>query len=86
VRESFWYTLFNFKSLNYETTKNEPCKHPSKLSRNEMKTIMAGSGACVNCSQLCNANDYGSYDWGMCSPQTGGTSCHNYCCYGGYCC
>lgn len=60
-----------------------------KLSKKEMKNVQGGvmteevaSGPCDSCTQLCHANDSGSYGWGMCSPSTGGTSCHNYCCSG----
>nr|WP_157844701.1 hypothetical protein [Chryseobacterium sp. Leaf405] len=52
-----------------------------------MKSV-SGAVAAAPCDgwKLCHANDDGSYGWGMCSPSTGGTSCHNYACGGGFWC
>lgn len=52
------------------------------LSKLEQKSLLGGVAAspCDSCTQLCHANDDGSYGWNMCPSNTGGTSCHNYCC------
>lgn len=62
-------------------------KNLKKLSRNQMKSVN-GAIAAAPCDgwKLCHANDDGSYGWGMCPPSTGGTSCHNYACGGGFWC
>ena len=56
-----------------------------ELSRAQQRSINGGSGSgpCDSCTQLCHANDDGTYDYGMCPSSTGGTSCHNYCCEAG---
>lgn len=61
-------------------------KNLKKLSRNEMKFVTGALAAPCDGWKLCHANDDGSYGWGMCSPETGGTSCHNYACGGGFWC
>lgn len=61
-----------------------------KLSKDEMKQVMGGIsevGPCDGCTRLCHESNAGTpqaeYDLGMCPPETGGTSCHNYCCEAG---
>ena len=61
-------------------------KNLKKLSRNEMKFVTGAIAAPCDGWRLCHANDDGSYGYGMCPPQTGGTSCHNYACGGGFWC
>lgn len=34
---------------------------------------------CLSCTNIMHRDDDGTYGGGICSPQTGGTSCHNYC-------
>ncbi len=51
----------------------------------DLKGVIGGKRSCDGW-KLCHANDDGSYGWGMCSPETGGTSCHNYACGGGFWC
>jgi len=63
-----------------QTQKMSLANIQGKLSRTEMKNIMAGRSRCDDCTQLCHRDDNGDYGFGMCSPSTGGTSCHNYCC------
>ena len=58
------------------------------LTRNQLKKVLGGGGGggtgsggpCDDCTKLCHRDDNGDYGYGMCSPETGGTSCHNYCC------
>lgn len=60
-----------------------------ELTKSQMKQIMGGliAGPCDSCRQLCHESNGGTrdaeYGFGMCSPETGGTSCHNYCCEAG---
>lgn len=65
------------------------------LSRDELKNVVGGridleesgigcpgcdnGNPCLSCTKLRHSNDDGSYGTGMCPPETGGTSCHNYC-------
>ncbi|EJL69850.1 bacteriocin-like protein, partial [Chryseobacterium populi] len=58
-------------------------KNLKKLSRNDMKAVTGAVAAPCDGWKLCHANDDGTYGWGMCPPETGGTSCHNYACGGG---
>lgn len=70
-----------------KTTKMSLASIQGKLSRTEMKNIMAGSGSpCNSCwggssggGSLAHYNSNGTYGFGMCPRSTGGTSCHNYC-------
>jgi hypothetical protein len=66
-----------------KTTKMSLANIQGKLSRTEMKNIMAGSGRCDSCwgsgGTLAHSNSNGTYGAGMCPSSTGGTSCHNYC-------
>ncbi|WP_293788739.1 hypothetical protein [uncultured Pedobacter sp.] len=65
------------------------------LTRTQLKKVMGGVGSGAgtpggsngnpcpnNCKQYCHQNDDGHTGYGTCSPSTGGTSCHNYCCDG----
>lgn len=64
-------------------------KNLKKLSRDQMKGLtgaVAALAAPCDGWKLCHANDDGSYGWGMCPASTGGTSCHNYACGGGFWC
>ena len=61
-------------------------KNLKKLSRGELKAVIGGVAAPCDGWKLCHANDDGTYDYGMCPPETGGTSCHNYACGGGFWC
>ncbi|MBS1639551.1 MAG: hypothetical protein JSR12_05800 [Bacteroidetes bacterium] len=68
------------------------------LTREEAKLIVGGlydgggtgtpggnnGNPCANCSRIMHRDDDGTYGDGMCSPNTGGSTCHNYCADGFY--